>query len=420
MPPDVLILGDSNTKPIKPDVMYPDKRVTKEITYNITQATDHIQQSTMPAPKVILFHIGTNDVRDKRDPTAVSEGFRKLIQTSRDKFPHTPLVFSAIPPRRDSKLQEIGEQVNSFLNVVSEETSYVHVTDNSNLSNMGTIKEALYCQDGYHLNRFGTRVMVSNIKRVVNPIIGLGNYSSKGTRANFQSLPGQCAVPPRFYQHPANGQRQPPRSLVVGSQGQSQGLPRSPNAPASNQRSTVLSGRAVGTFPASSPSGQPNGQPRDGGTPSPAPPGRPAVFGAPASGQPDGQPRGTPPPAPPGLPAMFNAPASGQPDGQPRGTPSPAPPGLPAVFGAPASGQPDGQLRGTPSPAPPGRPAVFGAPARDSRLQPSQRSGPWGSPPPFFNFPPAPWGLPPPNTTRMAPPPWPWHPALMWPPMPMW
>ncbi|XP_019642870.1 PREDICTED: uncharacterized protein LOC109484087 [Branchiostoma belcheri] len=115
MPPDVLILGDSNTKAIKTDVMYPAKRVTKELTYNITQATDYIQRSTLSAPKVILFHVGTNDTRDKRDPTAVSEGFRKLIQTSHTKYPQTTLVFSSILPREDRKLQEVGDQVNSFL-----------------------------------------------------------------------------------------------------------------------------------------------------------------------------------------------------------------------------------------------------------------------------------------------------------------
>ncbi|KAI8519227.1 hypothetical protein Bbelb_024840 [Branchiostoma belcheri] len=86
MPTDVLMLGDSNTKTIKTDVMYPAKRVTKELTYNLTQATDFIQQSTMSDPKVIPFHVGTNDNRDAQDPPAVSESFRKLIQT----FPQVP------------------------------------------------------------------------------------------------------------------------------------------------------------------------------------------------------------------------------------------------------------------------------------------------------------------------------------------
>ncbi|KAI8487343.1 hypothetical protein Bbelb_348120 [Branchiostoma belcheri] len=167
MPPDVLILGDSNTKTVKTDVMYPAKRVTKEVTYNLTQATEYIQRSTMSDPKVILFHVGTNDIRDARDPTAVSESFRKLIQTSHDKFPQTQLVFSSILPRKDSNLQEVGNQVNTFLKVVAEETDYVHVTDNSNMmSNSGMLKETLYNPDGYHLNRFGVRVLVANIKRV--------------------------------------------------------------------------------------------------------------------------------------------------------------------------------------------------------------------------------------------------------------
>ncbi|XP_035698432.1 pollen-specific leucine-rich repeat extensin-like protein 3 [Branchiostoma floridae] len=61
---------------------------------------------------------------------------------------------------------------------------------------------------------------------------------------------------------------------------------------------------------------------------------------------------------------------------------------------------------------------------------PSRLSGPWG--PPIFNQPAGPWGFSPVNTPvltppgqsqppRMNPPPWSWHPNMMWPPMfPVW
>ncbi|KAI8488543.1 hypothetical protein Bbelb_338550 [Branchiostoma belcheri] len=226
MPPDVLILGDSNTKAIKTDVIYPAKRVTKELTYNITQATDYIQRSTLSAPKVILFHVGTNDIRDKRDPTAVSEGFRKLIQTSHTKYPQTTLVFSSILPREDRKLQEVGDQVNSFLKVVAEETDYVLVTDNSNMSDRGTLKEDLYRPDGYHLNSYGVRVLVSNIKRVVNPFL----YA----RPILQSPQGARAGPTTgFSQHLR--QKQPPRPPRL-EPSPALGQDHLPRAPVSSQR----------------------------------------------------------------------------------------------------------------------------------------------------------------------------------------
>eukprot|EP00058_Branchiostoma_floridae_P014522 XP_002600010.1 hypothetical protein BRAFLDRAFT_74127 [Branchiostoma floridae] len=56
-------------------------------------------------------------------------------------------------------------------------------------------------------------------------------------------------------------------------------------------------------------------------------------------------------------------------------------------------------------------------------FRPNQPSEPWRSPPPPFNLPPTPWGFLPPNVqvpgphSRMNSPPWPWHPAMMWPPM---
>ncbi|KAI8512071.1 hypothetical protein Bbelb_111710 [Branchiostoma belcheri] len=178
-----------------------------------------IQDKTNPSPTVspiILFHVGTNDTRDKRDPTAVSEGFRKLIQTSHTKYPQTTLVFSSILPREDRKLQE----------VVAEETDYVLVTDNSNLSDRGTLKEDLYRPDGYHLNSYGVRVLVSNIKRVINPFL----YA----RPILQSPQGARAGPTTgFSQHLR--QKQPPRPPRL-EPSPALGQDHLPRAPVSSQR----------------------------------------------------------------------------------------------------------------------------------------------------------------------------------------
>ncbi|KAI8495381.1 hypothetical protein Bbelb_268360 [Branchiostoma belcheri] len=355
MPPDVIILGDSNTKTIKPDVMYPGKRVIKAQTFNLPQATEYIQRSTMPDPKVLLFHVGTNDIRDARDSTTVSENFRQLIHTSHDKFPHTALVFSSVPPRRDTTLQEIGGEVNSFLRIVAEEHSFVHVTDNSGLSDVGSIKESLYNSDGYHLNRFGVRVLVSSMKKVVNPILGLGQYTNRGTSLQSPQGPGGTGRPPRF--QPAHDQRQPPGSPRPGSSPpQGQGLHRS--EPASSQHpAQVLTSSTPGAMQ-------------------------------------------SPPMEHPATNRLHRTGFDGPSHTDPRNSPSPGQP------------QVQGQTQRSTS--------MLSPPPVMTRFMPNLRPGPWSGPP---YFPPAPWSLPPMNNPvpsrphRVAPPPWPWHPALMWPPM---
>ncbi|CAH1250738.1 Hypp8905 [Branchiostoma lanceolatum] len=177
--PDILILGDSNTKALKPDILYPNKCVKKDLTFNLTEATQYIQHSELTDPAVILFHVGTNDVRRTPDAGTVTEGFRNLIQTAHDKYPRSNLVLSSILPRDDPTLQDIGDDVNIFLKVAANEASYVHIIDNANFVDSGTIKSALYTSDGYHVNRSGIRVLAANIKRAVNPLLGLGQYTAR-------------------------------------------------------------------------------------------------------------------------------------------------------------------------------------------------------------------------------------------------
>ncbi|KAI8509824.1 hypothetical protein Bbelb_122520 [Branchiostoma belcheri] len=217
LPPDVLILGDSNTKGIKMDVLYPNKSAKREVMYTITEATEHVQQSTMPDPKVLLFHVGTNDARETRDATSVTDRYRKLIHTAHEKYPRTQLVLSSIPPRDDPVLQQIGDSVNSWMKDICEEIQYVHVIDNNNLADMGSIKPRLYNDDGYHLNRFGLRVLAANIKRTVNPMIGLGQYVSRAARPNQPSIHNrpESSRPPRTHnQGRRDGQGRDPTAFM--------------------------------------------------------------------------------------------------------------------------------------------------------------------------------------------------------------
>ncbi|KAI8496764.1 hypothetical protein Bbelb_254190 [Branchiostoma belcheri] len=367
-PPDILILGDSNTRALKADILYPNKRVRKELAFNLTESTEFIQRSKLPEPKVILFHVGTNDIRDTPDATKVSEGFRKLIQTTHDKYPNSSIVMSSVLPRDAPALQDVGNDVNSFLKVVADETSYVHTIDNSNFADSGAIKSALYSPDGYHINRFGIRVLAANIKRTTNPLLGLGQYTGRKTQPamntvkNSQTRSYRDAVIGAPSKHPA---RQLPRTSMSGS-----------STPPEQGRRPKPTGRDL------PPARQPSRTSMHGPSPTPDHGRHPTPTGPPVTG------------------CELRTVAPRQ------------------VLEDKETTRPTSQRPGhTPT-----------TPWRHIPPTPNQLPGPWC--PPMFNQPAGPWGFPPTSAPgpslprqppRFNPPPWPWHPSMMWHPMfPVW
>ncbi|CAH1249091.1 Hypp8513 [Branchiostoma lanceolatum] len=185
---EIVIIGDSNTRGIIPSVLYPGKQTAKHSAMKVPQATDLITTTTYSDPKCIVFHVGTNDIREERAAHGVTENLRQLVATTHTKYPNAKIVMSAIPPRNDQQLMEVTRDVNAFLHILNQETSYVSLADNNNLGEDGSIKSNLYKRDGYHLNRAGLKVLAASWKTVIQPIVGMGMYH-KGQRRGSTLAP---------------------------------------------------------------------------------------------------------------------------------------------------------------------------------------------------------------------------------------
>ena len=201
---EIVVIGDSNTRSIMPSILYPDKQVHKQPGMTIPEAIDIIETTPFSNPKCIVYHVGTNDVKQERAASGVTEKMRRLVATTHDKFPNAAIVLSSIPPRNDRHLMEIAKQVNAFIHILGQECGYISVADNDNMEENGSIKRVLFKDDGYHLNRGGVKVLAANLKEAIHPTVGLGTYNRGRRSSNAPHQRGNTShlssLRPEFHQ----------------------------------------------------------------------------------------------------------------------------------------------------------------------------------------------------------------------------
>ncbi|KAI8518804.1 G-protein coupled receptor [Branchiostoma belcheri] len=209
--PKIIIAGDSNTRGIVPNILYPGKQVLKYAAMTIPQATNLIETTSHNDPKCIVFHVGTNDIRQERAAQCVTENIRHLMMTTHDKYPDATIIISSVPPRDDNHLMAVTQDVNNFLHVLGQELPFVHDVNNDNLGDGKTIKPSLFHRDGYHLNKSGLKMLAANWKTAIHPAVGMGTYSRGRRRAApDQPRSGQDRRPRQ------TGQPSPPQQTSRG------------------------------------------------------------------------------------------------------------------------------------------------------------------------------------------------------------
>ncbi|KAI8488401.1 G-protein coupled receptor [Branchiostoma belcheri] len=176
---DIVIVGDSNTRGIIPTMLYPGKKVAKYSAMTIPQASALIKNTADLDPKCIVFHVGTNDIRQEKAAHGVTENLRELVTTTHTKYPNAAIVMSTVPPRNDNHLMEVTRDVNSFIQILGQETPFITIANNDNLGDGKLIKQSLYRPDGYHLNTGGLKVLAANWKTAIHPSVGLGVYDRR-------------------------------------------------------------------------------------------------------------------------------------------------------------------------------------------------------------------------------------------------
>ncbi len=186
--PHLAIIGNSLTKGIVAEKVSRDFTTSVDHAANIKAAKEVIA-STTNNPDIVAFQLATNDVRDSQ-PEAVLKEFKGLIETTKSKLPKSRIVVSLAP------FSENGSRHSSRLAVVNAalQDTY-HDSDGICVSNRNIDS---FAPDRVHLTRFGTSLLVRNIKRASYKVLNIqasdnhnSSYHRRSTHTQHTRQPAQ-------------------------------------------------------------------------------------------------------------------------------------------------------------------------------------------------------------------------------------
>ena len=172
---EILIVGDSMLKLIKMKKFdYSNRSFVKtlrgakiEDVHNFMTQVKHANPKNI---KHIIFHIGTNNLRDD-SPEQIYDKITSLIIETRKSFPNTKISLSCLIHRELKTGQEVFVQkINEVNRLIKGLSNDVNIIPNHNLNN------PKFRSDGLHLNDHGTAILVKNFKSV---IIAISNESNQ-------------------------------------------------------------------------------------------------------------------------------------------------------------------------------------------------------------------------------------------------
>ncbi|VDI41710.1 Hypothetical predicted protein [Mytilus galloprovincialis] len=195
---DVWIIGSSIIKDLDAKKMYQYKRVKVTTLHDKTVfgATKFIASGKVKA-KNIVFQIGSNDIEERQADQVIME-IENLIQQTKECVPEATIItFGECLPRiyRDKlhtkEFSERGHILNLELSELCKETNchfikYDYISPD-------------HFSDDIHLRGYGIAILVSCMKRVINPLIGVksGDRRDQNTHtSDYRKVPnyGQKGV----------------------------------------------------------------------------------------------------------------------------------------------------------------------------------------------------------------------------------
>ena len=181
--PTVTLIGTSNTNGIDPTRFTRKVSLTKEVKYTIETAAEFICDLDC-APDILIFHVLSNDIMAKSTHTCFEE-FTQLISTTQEKFPNCKLILSCATNRRDSDLFNLKVNcINAMIQEHYHNVENVHIANSNILSRNGIISQRFIKSDGRHLSEEGVKVLASNLRLVVEGILGLTNSDTKNNNVH--------------------------------------------------------------------------------------------------------------------------------------------------------------------------------------------------------------------------------------------
>lgn len=137
----------------------------------IKMADDDI--SSVRKAKVIVLHVGTNNVTDADQPQAIAEEMRDLADTISNINSDAKIIVSSILPRRNDKLvNQAIMSTNQSLKEVCEDKGY-HFLDNHPRFMINGMPDSSLYRDSIHLNPKGGKALGTNIRQKLNSVLNL-------------------------------------------------------------------------------------------------------------------------------------------------------------------------------------------------------------------------------------------------------
>ncbi|CAH1242953.1 Hypp7012 [Branchiostoma lanceolatum] len=212
---EVRIFADSIFRDVDVKRVFNGKSTKMHRNSTLTTAINcmkHIKDSTT---KLVILHIGSNDLDNtKQRNDSVSETLSntgRLLDATKASFPNAQVAISHVLQR--------GANYNSTLNVNIKNYNQ-KVLNNSRDGSFTYIKHrklnqdrSLYHPDQIHLDhRSGTKLLVSDVKRTLNPASGpgAGRQSPDGTGSQTNRPLVNQRVPKRLQPGPSQAMNPPP------------------------------------------------------------------------------------------------------------------------------------------------------------------------------------------------------------------
>jgi lysophospholipase L1-like esterase len=128
-------------------------------------------------PRLIVLHVGGNDVHSGKSPARVLEDFQAFVAQVRARLPGTPIVYSSITPgpgRWDEAPQrrEANRLIAKYIST-QPDLKFVDLWD-AMLTADGKPREDIWVEDRVHPNHAGYRIRV----KLTRPFLGEPDHTA--------------------------------------------------------------------------------------------------------------------------------------------------------------------------------------------------------------------------------------------------
>nr|XP_006824706.1 PREDICTED: uncharacterized protein LOC102808253 [Saccoglossus kowalevskii] len=160
-----LLVGDSITKHVDVSRMFPRNSTNHIRIPTFKQACKTISEITSTTVDTVIYHLGTNDLKDVT-PTECLDRAIELVNITRKQLSNALVMESEVIKRHDNKM--INNRIDKFNELLSKEATRpdVYVIKYNPLS---TTQE-FYARDGIHINPRGTAKLVYAIKEEIRKL----------------------------------------------------------------------------------------------------------------------------------------------------------------------------------------------------------------------------------------------------------